>query len=513
MVHILSLYCGGVSHSLQDEQEDTMPSRKLDRRTFLRSAALMGGTAVGAAALAACGATPTPQVVEKVVTSVVEKEVTKIVEGTAQVVKETVVVESTVVVEKEVTVQAAPAQKITLRYLFDDTPGERMMHKVNKVDYEEAHPDVVIQPEPVPDGFEQKVYAAVVAGTSWDILIGWTENFVGFRSKGVFQDITDTVKSWPDLDDFWPAAFNEMALFEGKYYGVPYCYDPVTMEFYHKSLFDEAGLAYPNDKWTYDDLKADAIALTKKDASGNVIQWGYDASDTYYGGGFRRAFTIIWAFGGRQFSDDFKHFMFGEKEAMDAINWLYDVEVTNGCQPTPEMKGSINDAQLFASGKAAITNTGPWDIATYQEMIQDEKLKSQWDIFGPPTGPKGRFMWTVGNDWGVWSGSKYKKEATDLLYWLTDKDRAKLIGSVGKRTPSRKSAAASFVTPGKPDNQIAFPDALSYAFTPPYHPTLSAKVRDIVIPYWESIFLTRKRTPEEAMKLCVADVDKLLAEG
>jgi hypothetical protein len=73
----------------------------MTRRQALKSLLALG---VGAAALAACGATPTPQVVEKVV----EKEVTKIVEGTPQVVKETSVV------EKIVTPTPGPAQPITI---------------------------------------------------------------------------------------------------------------------------------------------------------------------------------------------------------------------------------------------------------------------------------------------------------------------------------------------------------------------------------------------------------------
>ena len=66
--------------------------RKLNRRTLLRVAGVAGGAAV----LAACGATPTPQVVKEtvVVTQEVEKVVkeTVVVEGTPQVVTETVVV-------------------------------------------------------------------------------------------------------------------------------------------------------------------------------------------------------------------------------------------------------------------------------------------------------------------------------------------------------------------------------------------------------------------------------------
>lgn len=71
------------------------------RRRFLAGA----GVGLAGAALAACGATPTPQVVEK--------EVTKIVQGTPEVVKETVVVAGTPQVVKEtVVVEVTQAPKV-----------------------------------------------------------------------------------------------------------------------------------------------------------------------------------------------------------------------------------------------------------------------------------------------------------------------------------------------------------------------------------------------------------------
>jgi hypothetical protein len=86
--------------SEQDEEAE-MSKRIISRRVILGLSATAGISAV----LAACGATPTPQVIEKVV----EREVTKIVEGTPQVVVETVVVQETVVVKETVQVAAPTA--------------------------------------------------------------------------------------------------------------------------------------------------------------------------------------------------------------------------------------------------------------------------------------------------------------------------------------------------------------------------------------------------------------------
>ena len=98
----------------------------LSRRRFLgRIGALGLGLAVAGPVLAACGATPTPQIVretvivEKPVTGVV-KEITRIVAGTPQTVRETVVVEKPVekqvtkLVEKVVTAAVAKPVKVEL---------------------------------------------------------------------------------------------------------------------------------------------------------------------------------------------------------------------------------------------------------------------------------------------------------------------------------------------------------------------------------------------------------------
>jgi len=119
----------------------------MKRRLTRRSLFGLIGAASGAAALAACGATPTPRVIEKVVTSVVEREVTKIVEGTPQVVKETVVVQEvvkeTVVVEKEVT--AAPAAK-ELEIFMWEPQGEPYLAVGQAIvqEFKADHPEVKV---------------------------------------------------------------------------------------------------------------------------------------------------------------------------------------------------------------------------------------------------------------------------------------------------------------------------------------------------------------------------------
>ena len=45
---------------------------------------------------------------------------------------------------------------------------------------------------------------------------------------------------------------------------------------YNRDLFDKAGVAYPKQGWTWEEFREVAKALTVKDSSGNVTQFGYE---------------------------------------------------------------------------------------------------------------------------------------------------------------------------------------------------------------------------------------------
>jgi multiple sugar transport system substrate-binding protein len=75
-----------------------------------------------------------------------------------------------------------------------------------------------------------------------------------------------------DVNDYWPGALKTTS-FEDHVYGFP---RDIGMEvlYYNKDHFDEAGLDYPDENWTWDDLRAAAEALTITAASGRVERYG-----------------------------------------------------------------------------------------------------------------------------------------------------------------------------------------------------------------------------------------------
>ena len=81
---------------------------------------------------------------------------------------------------------------------------------------------------------------------------------------------SDDDKKW--LASFFPA-FMENSQTGGKTWGVPFQRSTIVL-YYNKDLFKEAGLDPEKAPATWEEMRAFAEKLTKRDASGNTAQWG-----------------------------------------------------------------------------------------------------------------------------------------------------------------------------------------------------------------------------------------------
>ena len=229
-----------------------MASKRVSRRAFLRRAAAFGGMAAVGSLAAACGATPTPEViekvVEKVVTQVVEKEVTKIVAGTPVTVKETVVVEKAVtsVVEKEVTkIVEVPAKAETMTLRVQTLGGVRgeKAYRFARM-YETLKPNITLKNEDLAWGDTQlKQELLYGTGDLWDICYGHTTYANVGAHKGWYAPIDDLLAADPNAIPGYPEdyyeAFIEWQRYEGKTYGIVDAMGPGYITFvYNRHIFE-----------------------------------------------------------------------------------------------------------------------------------------------------------------------------------------------------------------------------------------------------------------------------------
>jgi ABC-type glycerol-3-phosphate transport system substrate-binding protein len=367
------------------------------RREVLRFA-LVGA---GAATLAACGATPTPEVVEKqvVVTQVVEKEVTTIVEGTPQVVKETVVV------EKVVEATAAPEQKHDISFAWW-TGGEganKVFHEA--IDrFELSHPNFSVNRIAIPGGeWATKILTMYGSGNAPDCHGVWYGTVWAWAHKGVLLDLTPLVERdaaeirW---DEMWPAVTG------GCYYPVGEKITALPRETfglrlfgYNIDIFEAAGEDTPDKdydagNWTWDLWRDKAAKLTKFGADDRREILG--ASQ---GVGYWDLQIIMNSLGVKMFNDDLTHFNLDDPAVVDYLKMLADMMLTDRSLAKPD---ETKEFDWASSGKQAIIGTATWGIPNQRTAWADFK----WD-FVPP--PKGSCCHTnfVGNDYHAVNASSY----------------------------------------------------------------------------------------------------------
>ncbi|MBI1256511.1 MAG: extracellular solute-binding protein [Chloroflexi bacterium] len=120
-------------------------------------------------------------------------------------------------------------------------------------------------------------------------------------------------------DDFVPAAWNSVQWDNGVW-ALPVTVD-ITMLIYDPAAFDRAGLAYPDGRWTIDDLANAAKTLTQYDANGSVSTPGLAS--------FGSTADLFRSLYGKNFYDDNGNPIFTDPALEDLLTKWQDM-VSNG---------------------------------------------------------------------------------------------------------------------------------------------------------------------------------------
>lgn len=139
-----------------------------------------------------------------------------------------------------------------------------------KTSFEQAHPDVKIIIEQATDHYE--CMQAFKSDESPDIIEsgGWSL----FNYKGMFLDLLPYVDEVPGLRDDLNPGIMRVASKDAALPGLPVDVSlPLIM--YNKEIFDQAGLPYPTDSWTWDEMMELAGKLTIRNESGVALQFGF----------------------------------------------------------------------------------------------------------------------------------------------------------------------------------------------------------------------------------------------
>ncbi len=398
--------------------------------------------------------------------------------------------EATATEVKEVKEEVKTEEPVSLRFSIWNKDQLAGMEAIVAA-YQVEHPNVTINVEVVPWGeYWTKLEAGAVGNSMPDILWMHSNEFYKYASNGklleVTSDMIDTTK--------YPQGIVKNFSYDEKLYGVPKDFDTIGL-IYNKNLFDAAGVAYPDETWTWDTFKEAAIKLTDKEKGVTGFAASFENQIGYY--------NTIYQNGGTVITQDHKS-GFGLPETREGVKFYFDfykeLEASESIDYYTE--NSIENA--FASDKVAMTFRGSWLLNYYSTT---DTTKDKFDIAVLPQG-KVRASIYNGLTYAGSVGTKYPEVVKDFLAFCGSKEANIIQGENRAAIPAYENTQDSFLAQFDGINVKAYIDMLEYAVVLPFTPNK---------PKWEDIEKTTLRayaigdlTDDEAFGYIEEEVNKVL---
>lgn len=304
--------------------------------------------------------------------------------------------------------------------------------------FNQKYPNVTVEVsiDPISTGwgdYVTKVLQQFNSGQAADVYGTAIETFQAFSSRGLWLPLNDFVAANTGFSDFAPSLF-EQGSYKGDINYIPIGWNNIMIN-YNRDLFDKAGVAYPKRGWTWDEFRETAKALTVKDGSGTVTQFGYEVPSQNF-------FVQPWFFsnGTGVLTPDWTASNMLDPKVAETLQYLYDLIHVDGVSPIP---GADTMDNQFMAGQVAMISRGQW-------IVQSAKAnKVNMDIAIPPV--KEKEATVIG--FGAYAINKAAANvdlAKALVLELTSEETQREQGERGGGVPGRKSAAS---TPGF----LAFP--------------------------------------------------------
>ena len=346
----------------------------------------------------------------------------------------------------------AYAEPVTITYAHFSGSGaqEETLKKMIEI-FESKNPDIKVDVQIT--GYEDyftKLATTVGGGNPPDVFEMNMENFLSYMLRGACADLTGMINT-ENYSEGTLAAVSS----EGKIYAVPMSFSTCVL-FYNKDLFDQAGVAYPTDEWTWADAQA---AAEKIKALGDDI-WGYYQPITY-----NEFYKSIKGNGGSVLSEDYSQFTMNAPENVAGpAAVIARARGADHVVPTKEELAGRGDWDLFTEGKLGMIITGIWGFPTFAE-----KCTFDWDIVVEP-GYKTPSTFFFANVNCV-SPSSDKQEAAakfvDAMGSDPDIVQLRLDANWELPTIADQSKLSQYIEMTPPANRKAVFDSMDYAAAPP----------------------------------------------
>jgi len=296
--------------------------------------------------------------------------------------------------------------------------------------FSKQYPSTKLTVTPAGGPFLEKIKTMVAAGTPPDVTDTHQTQVRDLGPGGIVIDLTAFLKRDPYPKDYvgW-----EPYRWQSKQYGVPWAIQSTAL-FYNQSLFDEAGVAYPTDSWTWDDFVAAAQKLVKPGPDDNSTIWG--AGDQG-GRNYQWINALLVAFGGGVMKNDFSICTLTDPASVAVLefraSWGTKLRIA------PAQPGGISGQ--FGQGRVAMATSGSWYVANVKQNQNAALMVSgiPWDVAPVPKGKARRGALSHELGMGIPVGVVNQDASWAAIRYLTSPPALIPFAAIGRIIPPQRS--------------------------------------------------------------------------
>jgi multiple sugar transport system substrate-binding protein len=337
-----------------------------------------------------------------------------------------------------------------IRYTSESTPPTVVVNQIKNEFTEPTGIDVEVEIVPLEQVLAKATQDVQGQLGTYDLYYldqSWVATFA--------QDVVDPVeqyKSKPDLampgfdwDDFSKPLVEGLALYNGKWVGIPFDI-PIFIVMYRKDILEKNGIKVPTTPEEF----LDAVKkITAAEKSAGIYGTALQAKSGHYS--LECDWTgAVWSHGGSIFGKD-KKFTGNDEQAINGLKWYQ--ELAKNAPPASLAATWDGQFQMMQAGQAALVMS--WD-EFFPGLDSDEsKVKGLWEPAKPLNASPGLRapadagfgeIPNVGHQGGsVMSLSKYSKNqdaAWLFMQWACSKDVMTRCTVIGGFAPMRLSSFA-----------------------------------------------------------------------
>ena len=349
--------------------------------------------------------------------------------------------------------------------------------------YTAQHPNVKIEVQVTSwNEYWTKLEAAATSGQMPDIFWMHTNELLKYADNGMLADCSDIV----DTSKFSEVSLSNASGSDGTLYAVPKDKDTVGLV-YNKEMFDAAGVSYPDESWTWDDLT---------DASQKI----YDATGKYgymaYGDDQLGYWNFVYQNGGYILNEDKTQAGFTQPATAEAMKFYIGLQQYDWC-PDQNYFAETAPGTAFFSEKGAMFFEGDWNILA--ELQNYPEMQGKWDVAVLPKAPNpvngdGRATISNGLSYATAANNKNLDTVKDVLKFFGSEEGQRIQGESGAAIPAYIGLEETFlgVFEEYDINMQVFLDMLDYSIQ---------SVNNASRPEWKS------KVSDELLKIYAGTVD------